>query len=144
MELLRDLFPALSLRGSRPDAGAKRIGSAEYFARYLYLAVAPDDVSDAEVQAALDEALSGKIGEKATLLLDKLVVAPEPTVDKLARSPIPDASGARALLPFAAQVLASSPYAGLLGRVRFVPVKWIASLLGAADQIGRASCRERV
>jgi hypothetical protein len=131
--LLAQLFPPLSRLGGRRDAETKRIGSSEYFGRYLYLSVPPDDVSDAEVQAALDEVNSGTIGERAEGLLAKLNVAAEPIVDKLRRSPTLGPSGARATLPYAARVLAETPEVGLLGRARFVPSMWISELLDTAD-----------
>lgn len=131
--LLAELFPALSRFGGRRNATSKSIGSSEYFGRYLYLSVPPDDVSDAEVQAALDEVCSGTVGAHAHQLLAKLDVAAEPIVDKLRRSPVPDARGARALLPYAARVLAGTPETGFFGRARLVPSLWISSLLEAAD-----------
>lgn len=131
--LLGELFPALNRFGGRRDASTKSIGSSEYFGRYLYLSVPPDDVSDAEVQAALDEVRSGTGGARAEQLLAKLNVAAEPIVDKLRRSPAPDPRGARALLPYAARVLAGAPDAGFFGRARLVPSIWISSLLEAAD-----------
>jgi hypothetical protein len=131
--LLARLFPPLSKFGGRQNAGAKSIGSSEYFDRYLYLSIPPDDVSDAEVQAALEEVCSGTIGECAEQLLGKLDVAAEPIVDKLHRSGTRDPSHARALLPFAVRVLAGAPDAGFFGRARFVPSMWITNLLEVAD-----------
>lgn len=131
--LLAELFPALSRFGGRRESTAKSIGSSEYFGRYLYLSVPPDDVSDAEVEAALDEVRSGTAGAHAEQLLAKLDVAAEPIVDKLRRSPTPEPRGARALLPYAARVLAGAPDAGFFGRARLVPSIWISSLLEAAD-----------
>lgn len=131
--LLADLFPPLSRYGRRQDGDRKRIGSSEYFGRYLYLSVPPDDVSDAEVQAALDEVTSGTVGDSAERLLAKMAVAGEPIVDKLRRSRTTGSSEARALLPFAARVSAGAPEAGFFGRVRRVPSLWISELFEAAD-----------
>jgi hypothetical protein len=131
--LLARLFPPLSRSGARRGADSKSIGSAEYFDRYLYLSVPPDDVSDAEVQAAVDEVCAGAIGGRAKQLLAKLSVAAEPIVDKLSRIPPQGPTGARALLPYAARVLAETPEAGFFGRARVVPSMWMSTLLSSAD-----------
>jgi len=131
--LLARIFSPLSRSGGRPDAETKSIGSPEYFRRYLYLSVPPDDVSDAEVQAAFDEVCSGTVGERAEQLLAKLSVAAEPIVGKLRRCSTRGPLEARALLPYAARVLTATPDAGLFGRARFVPSMWISALLEAAD-----------
>jgi hypothetical protein len=131
--VLGRLFPPLSRHGERRDADAKSIGSAEYFGRYLYLSVPPDDVSDAEVRSALDEVRSGEVGERAARLLARLDEAAEPIVDKLRRSATPDPAQARSVLPFAAEVLARTPNAGFFGRARLVPSMWISELFDDAD-----------
>lgn len=133
LELLGRLFPPLNRYGSRRNAETKAIASSEYFGRYLYLAVPPNDVSDAEIQAVIDEVRLGKVGELAEELLSKLDEAAEPIVDKLRRTQPSTPSEARALLPFAARILARTPEAGMLGRTRVVPLMWISDLLGRAD-----------
>jgi type II secretory pathway predicted ATPase ExeA len=162
LSLLAELFPPLNRHGGgRTPAESKRIGSSEYFGRYLYLAIAPDDVTDADVRSALEEVALGAVGPAAESLLDKLDRAGEPIVDKLLRFSPTDAAAARATLPFAAQVLLGAPEVGFFGRARLVPSMWISVLLDHADlanpdelvdrllevvdlrEINRAFCRTR-
>lgn len=131
LELLGVMFPKTKPHGSPYPNPERGICHAEYFDRYLYLAVAPDDVADADVAAALAEAAAGRRGHATSLLLERLDAAGAAVVAKLDRQ---SASGAAArnLVVFAAEVAARVPAVGVLG---FAPRRaqlWARDLLATA------------
>lgn len=133
MGILGAMFPRLQ-RFSFAGPSARPIGSAEYFDRYMYLAVPPDDFPDAKVSAAVDEVVAGAPGAAVGELMVALVDAAEPIIDKLRRVRPADGVQARALLPFFARVAASAPNsAGFTGSSSRRAFHAISKLLPAAS-----------
>ncbi|HMS47709.1 KAP family P-loop NTPase fold protein [Candidatus Microthrix sp.] len=132
--ILARMFPRLSrFGGALQKAAAKSISSPEYFGRYLYLSIPPDDVTDAEVRAALDQVSRGSPGQSAASLLGKLEVAGDVIVDKLCRYSPTSRSDARSVLPFAVTVMAQVPDHGVFRRNQAGASIWVSSLMEAAD-----------
>lgn len=133
MQILGTLFARLDRYGSGASS-VRSVGSAEYFDRYMYLAIAPDDYPDAKVRAAIDEAVAGPMGRSCEELVERLVQAAEPIVEKLRRYDPPTGEAARALLPLAARVAASTPEnTGFLGSASGRAHRWVTALLEQAD-----------
>jgi predicted KAP-like P-loop ATPase len=111
VDLLGVLFEPLAGFGSYAAGRTerKRVSSSEYFDRYFFLAVQPDDIADAVVQASIEEAIAGTTGPNTEMLLQRLNEAAEACVDKLRRFSPNDADRARALIPFAATITESPP-----------------------------------
>jgi energy-coupling factor transporter ATP-binding protein EcfA2 len=135
VDLLGLLFEPLAGLGSHAAGRAERqrVGSSEYFDRYFFLAVQPDDIADAVVQGAIEEAITGTTGPSTETLLRRLNEAAEACVDKLRRFSPDDPHKARALIPFAASIANSVPEAGLFGRSQAVARVWLSELLESAD-----------
>lgn len=115
LSILGAMFPRLNRYGF--GGGSTRpIASSEYFDRYVYLAIPPDDFPDAKVAAAVAEVTAGAPGAAAEELIDALAIAAEPIIDKLGRVQPGDGDEARRLLPFVARVSDAIPDgAGFLG-----------------------------
>lgn len=113
------------------------VGSGEYFDRYFFLGVPPDDISDAEVRDVLAEAVSGG-GELTSRVLDLFAGATnqtalaEPMVDKLRRFSPTSPESITALLPFAASIARNAPDTGLMGRTSMAARWWFTGLLADA------------
>lgn len=133
MQILGALFARLDRYGS--GAGSVRsLGSAEYFDRYMYLAIAPDDFPDAKVRAAIDEAIAGPMGSRCEELVGRLVQAAQPIVEKLLRYEPPTGETARALLTLGARVAAATPdNTGFLGSTSRRAHRWVTALLEQSD-----------
>lgn len=110
----------------------KRVGSSEYFDRYFYLAVPPDDISDVEVREILEEMVGGG-GPLTDAMFDRLRDIAEPAIDKLRRFSPSGAGERRALLASAARMVAVVPEVGFFGRSRIVADAWLSELLEGAD-----------
>jgi len=115
LTILGAMFPRLDRYGSGARS-ARPIGSPEYFGRYLYLTIPPDDFSDAKVDSAVAEVVRGVPGATADELVAAVVDAAEPIIDKLSRVRPSNGTEARALLPFFARVASATPDdAGFMG-----------------------------
>ena len=107
LELLSELFPALEKAVSpfgrfvtdKGRSDSKRIGSVEYFDRYIYLGVGPDDISDSEISQALAEALRREPGSAWAKMVDSLPTRATLIVDKLRRLAPDGAQSTERLLP---------------------------------------------
>lgn len=114
------------------------VGSGEYFDRYFFLGVPPDDISDAEVRDVIAEAVSGG-GELTARVLELFEGATnqtalaEPMVDKLRRFSPTDPESSTALLPFAASIARSAPDTGFMGRTSMAARWWFTGLLADAS-----------
>jgi hypothetical protein len=140
--VLADLFLPLAYFKTRMSPGSwqytelaetRRVGSSEYFDRYLYLTVPVDDISDAEVRLAIGEVLTSSRGERTDALIARTATAGEAVLDKLARFAPTTPAEARRLLPFAAEMLPLAPETGLLARPRTVARIWFSEMFAAAD-----------
>jgi hypothetical protein len=133
--LFRRLKPAGSARGALPQP-ARSVGTEEYFDRYMYFAIPPDDFADASVAAAIDEVVGGAPGKAARALLDGLDDAADPIVEKLLRFHPDDSWAARMLVPFAAQVAASTPEGNGFTRLTAQRARqWLTELLQQASMV---------
>jgi hypothetical protein len=138
MGLLTELFPRVfSTYGtdSAMLAQDRRVGSSEYFERYFHLGIAPDDVSDATVRAALTEVLNGARGEAVHRVIEQLQASPAPVVDKLRRFSTDLGAEAGELLPFAIEIVPLVPDTGFLGRGRPNAEFWLTDLLAVAEPV---------
>ena len=105
--LLSELFPALEKAVSplgrfvtdRGIWGSKRIGSVEYFDRYIYLGVGPDDIFDSEINQALAEVFQREPGSAWAKMVENLPTRATLIVDKLHRFAPDDPRSTERLLP---------------------------------------------
>lgn len=111
----------------------RRAASSEYFDRYFYLMVPPNDVSDAQVHQALAELVNGHSADSTEAVLRLMPVASEAILDKLRRFTPRDPKSARSLLRFAAEMVVRAPELGLLKRTGIVARSWLSELVGTAD-----------
>jgi hypothetical protein len=114
------------------------VGADEYFDRYFFLGVPPDDISDAEIRAVISEVVAGG-GERSERILEifrgATTQTPEaqPIIDKLWRFSPEDAAEARALLPFAAEITEHAPPTGFMGHTSRAARWWLTDLLAQAS-----------
>ena len=139
MGILGLLFRRLQRHGAN-TAGfpqpARSVGTEEYFDRYMYFAIPPDDFADSHVLAALSEVIAGAPGKAARALLDALDDAADAIVEKLMRFEPSDSWAARLLLPFAAQVAASTPEGHGFTRLTAQRARqWLTELMQQASMI---------
>ena len=86
LDLLARLFPPITETVGRTGdagyarAGRQRAGSAEYFDRYFHLGLGPDDIPDAVVREAFDEALGQGPESAWSDMVDGLSNNPTPVV----------------------------------------------------------------
>ncbi|MGQ0680002.1 MAG: KAP family P-loop NTPase fold protein [Actinomycetota bacterium] len=120
-------------------ASSRRVGSSEYFDRYFYLGIGPDDLPDATVARALDEALSGSPGDAWSAVIAMLPTDAEMVLDKLRRFAPTTANAAHHLLPLLAEIETQVPDTGLFGRARFVHRSWASDLILLAKPDDAAS-----
>lgn len=107
LELLSELFPALEkaispygqLATNKGRSDSKRIGSDEYFDRYIYLGVGPEDISDSEISQALAEVLQGEPGSAWAKMVDSIPTRATLIVDKLHQLAPNDPQSTETLLP---------------------------------------------
>ena len=131
--ILGKIFSPLSTFGYGSTANAKRVGNAEYFDRYFYLEVPPDDIADVTVRGALDELSQDSPGRATHELRERLHTSSEPALDKLRRFSPAGPEAARSVLPHACELVELAPEAGFFGRSRAVGRVWLAELLDTAD-----------
>lgn len=136
--LLSELFPALEkavspLGGFVTDGGisdSRRIGSVEYFDRYIYQGVGPDDVFDSEIRQALAEALRGEPGPAWAKMIENLPTRAALIVDKLHRYAPDDPRSTERLLPLLCDLSKHiPPHPGILRPPVVTLQLWVSRLL---------------
>jgi hypothetical protein len=153
MSLLGQLFLPIKSALERMEYGSgfypefaagRRVGSPEYFDRYFYLGIGPDDLPDATVLAALTEVLEGSPGDAWSAVLALLPTNAELVLDKLRRLAPANSDAALRLVPALASIADQVPDQGFFGRAQVVNYFWAADLLLLAEPADPGAFAEEV